>query len=95
MCRSPLSSPSSVPRHPMGDLGGPQFLTHRLSKLGRSQREKLRRSMHGRDRAGQQWLAEDMRALTFLWLFLQGLAGRRSSTGSTGPHSPLPHMATC
>lgn len=39
--------------------------------------------------------ALSMRALTFLWLFLQGPAGRRFSAGSMGPRSPLPHMATC
>lgn len=46
---------------------------------------------------GQSRLAAalSMRALTFLWLFLQGPAGRRSSAGSMGPRSPLPHMATC
>lgn len=58
MCRSPLSSPSSLPRHPMWDLGGPQFLIHRLSKLGRRRREKLRRSTHSWDRAGWRQLCQ-------------------------------------
>lgn len=94
MCRSPPSFPSSLPRHPRGEGGAP--VSHpQADQAGQEPEEKLGRSMRGWDRAGRRWLAGETRALTFLWLFLQGPAGRRSSGSSMGPRSPLPHMATC
>lgn len=95
MCRSPLSFPSSLPRHPRGEPGGPPVSHPQADQAGQEPEEKLGGSVCGGDRAGWWWLAGEMRVLTFLWLFLQGPAGRRSSGSSTGPRSPLPHMATC